>query len=154
MRLWRRLNQEVNSEKKEILVVDDELLIRDLLYDFLTSHGYIVRLAENGQKALEVIDKHNIQTALVDLKMPKMDGLQFTSILYEEKPHIPVIIMTAYPSMDSAIESIRNGVFDYIVKPFKMNNILDILIKAVKEFKFRMKVGNSRNKNSANKAVK
>lgn len=131
----------MNAEKIEILVVDDEILIRDLLYDFFTSQGHSVHLAENGKKALEIIDTLSFQVALIDLKMPGIDGLQVTSVLSQKMPQIPVIIMTAYPSMDSAIDSIRKGVYDYIVKPFKMTELYDIVQKAFEEHKARLKSG-------------
>jgi len=150
MRSGRHLNQEMPSEKVEILVVDDELLIRDLLYDFFTSQGYIVHLAENGRKALEMIDEINFQIAILDLKMPEVDGIQVTSVLYQKKPYIPVIIMTAYPSIDSAIESIRKGVYDYIIKPFKMSELLIIVEKAIEEYQFRTKSGHSKTKVKTN----
>jgi two-component system phosphate regulon sensor histidine kinase PhoR len=117
----------------EILVVDDELLIRDLLYDFFSTQGYVVHLAENGKQAQELIDRVDIQVILLDLKMPVMDGIELASIIARKKPQIPVIIMTAYPSMDSAIECIRKGVYNYIVKPFKMAELYQIVKDATHE---------------------
>lgn len=124
-----------------VLVVDDELLIRDLLFDFLTSQGYNVHLAENGKKAVEMLDGIDFQVALVDLKMPEIDGVEFTSILQQRRPTIPVIIMTAYPSMNSAIESIRNGVFDYLIKPFKIAELSDTVSLAIAEYRARTESG-------------
>lgn len=135
-----RSNHDKNT-KAEILVVDDELLIRDLLFDFLSSQGFTAHLAENGRKAIEMIDNIKFQVALVDLKMPEMDGIEFTGYLHKAKPEIPVIIMTAYPSMDSAIESIKNGVYDYIVKPFKIANLFEIIKNAICEYEMRIKSG-------------
>jgi len=140
----------MQSEKVEILVVDDELLIRDLLYDFFTSQNYIVHLAENGRKALDMIDNINFQIAIIDLKMPEVDGIQVTSVLYQKRPHVPVIIMTAYPSLDSAIESIRKGVYDYIIKPFKMFDLLKIVKKGIDEYRFRIQNGYSKSKVKTN----
>ncbi len=144
------MNPEMQSEKVEILVVDDELLIRDLLYDFFTSQNYIVHLAENGRKALDMIDNINFQIAIIDLKMPEVDGIQVTSVLYQKRPHVPVIIMTAYPSLDSAIESIRKGVYDYIIKPFKMFDLLKIVKKGIDEYRFRIQNGYSKSKVKTN----
>jgi len=144
------LNPEMQSEKVEILVVDDELLIRDLLYDFFTSQNYMVHLAENGRKALDMIDNINFQIAIIDLKMPEVDGIQVTSVLYQKRPHVPVIIMTAYPSLDSAIESIRKGVYDYIIKPFKMFDLLKIVEKGIDEYRFRIQNGYSKSKVKTN----
>lgn len=133
----------MQAEKSSIMVVDDEILIRDLLFDFLTAKGAEVHLAENGKKAMELIEQCDFQVALIDLKMPEIDGLEVTSALCRKKPQVPVIIMTAYPSMDSAIDSIRQGVFDYIVKPFKIAELFEILSKALAEYEFRVKSGYS-----------
>lgn len=130
-----------HNSKGTILVVDDELLIRDLLFDFLSSRGFTVHLAENGRIALDMIANTNFQVALVDLKMPEMDGIEFTTHLHRMRSEIPVIIMTAYPSMDSAIESIRNGVFDYIVKPFKIAGLFEVIKSAIREHEMRIKSG-------------
>jgi DNA-binding NtrC family response regulator len=135
------LNTNKPKIQPAILVVDDELLIRDLLFDFFSSQGFMIHLAENGKKAVEKIDSIEFQVALVDLKMPEMNGAEFTSILHKRKPQIPVIIMTAYPSMNSAIESIKNGVFDYIVKPFKIADLFETVKLAVKENKERVASG-------------
>jgi DNA-binding NtrC family response regulator len=130
-----------HNDRPAVLVVDDELLIRDLLFDFFTSQGYAIHLAENGKKAAEMLESVNFQVALIDLKMPEMDGVELTAILHRRKPQIPVIIMTAYPSMNSAIESIRSGVFDYIVKPFKIADLFETVKSAVKEYQIRVKSG-------------
>ncbi|MDF1543616.1 MAG: response regulator [bacterium] len=108
---------------KSILVVDDELLIRDLLYDFFNSQGWKISVAENGQKALEVLEEQKIDLVLTDLKMPTMDGMTLTKRLKEIYPDMPVVVMTGYPSVDSAIEAIHQKVSDYIVKPFNINKL-------------------------------
>jgi two-component system response regulator AtoC len=124
-------------ENIEILVVDDELLTRDLLYDFLSSENYTVHLAEDGKKAISMIDEVDFKVALVDLKMPEIDGLEVASVLSEKKPYVPVVIMTAYPSVDSAVESIKKGIFDYIIKPFNISQLSKIISKAVNEYMIR-----------------
>ncbi len=134
------MNQD-KLNKSGVLVVDDELLIRDLLFDFLTSEGYNVHLAENGKKAVAMLDSIEFEVALVDLKMPEIDGVEFTGILQQRLPSIPVIIMTAYPSMNSAIESIRNGVFDYLIKPFKIAELSEAVGKAISEYRARTESG-------------
>lgn len=125
------------AEDIEILVVDDELLIRDLLYDFLSSKGYTVHLAEDGKKALSVIDELDFKVALIDLKMPEIDGLEVADVLSEKKPYVPVVMMTAYPSVDSAVEAIKKGIFDYIIKPFNISQLSKIINKAVNEYMVR-----------------
>jgi len=135
------LKAEMQAENAQILVVDDELLIRDLLYDFFTSQGYKVHMAGDGKEAFKIINEVSFQVALVDLKMPEVDGIQVVSELKRKKPEVPIIIMTAFPSMDSAIESIRKGVFNYIVKPFKMTELAETVKSALNEAKYRMERG-------------
>lgn len=131
----------MQAENVEILVVDDELLIRDLLYDFLSSLGYKVLIAGNGKEALEIVDNSKLQVALVDLRMPEVDGMQVVSELKRKKPEVPVIIMTAFPSMDSTLEAIQKGVFNYIIKPFKMTELAETVKSAVSEAKYRIERG-------------
>jgi len=109
--------------ENSILIVDDELLIRDLLYDFFVSQGWQPSMAENGQKAMEILENQKVDLVLTDIRMPEMDGLELTSEIRQRYPDIPVIIMTAYPSVESAVEALRNRVSDYITKPFNINKL-------------------------------
>lgn len=111
------------SQRRSILVVDDELLIRDLLYDFFKDHGWDISIAENGEKAMEVMRAKNVDLVLSDVKMPQMDGLDLSRKLRESYPKVPVVLMTGYPSVDSVIDALRNKVVDYIVKPFNINQL-------------------------------
>ncbi len=114
-------------EQHTILVVDDELLIRDLLYDFFNSQGWDIKVAENGERALEIVESEKIDLILTDLKMPIMDGMELTKQIKENHPDLPVIVMTGYPSVDSAVEALRNKVADYIVKPFNINQLYKVV---------------------------
>jgi DNA-binding NtrC family response regulator len=136
------------DSKNQILVVDDELLIRDLLHEFFTSQGFVVHLVMNGQAAKEIIDQVDFQTVILDLKMPINSGLEVAAHLNLKKPMVPIIIMTAYPSIDSAIESVRKGIFDYLVKPFKLADLHEVVKRAVREYDFRLKCGYSRTLNN------
>jgi DNA-binding NtrC family response regulator len=115
-----------------ILVVDDELLIRDLLYDFFSGQGWQISVAENGEKALDILQDKNIDLVLTDIKMPEMDGLTLTSHMREKFPSIPVVVMTGYPSIDTAIQAIRSKVADYIVKPFNINQLYKVIEEQLK----------------------
>jgi two-component system response regulator AtoC len=108
-------------DKYRILVVDDELLIRDLLYDFFMSQGWDIVIAEGGQKAVEYLKNQKFDVVLTDLKMPEIDGMDLTGRIRNLYGDLPVIIMTGYPSLDSAVEALRYKVDDYIVKPFNVN---------------------------------
>ena len=114
-------------EKPSILVVDDELLIRDLLYDFFTGQGWNISIAESGEKALEILRANKIDLVLTDIKMPEMDGLTLTSRVKETHPDLPVVVMTGYPSVDTAVTALRHKVEDYIIKPFNINKLYKLI---------------------------
>lgn len=116
-------------QQRSILVVDDELLIRDLLYDFFRDQGWDISIAESGEKALEILRSKEVDLLLTDLKMPNMDGLALTTEVQRSHPEMPVVIMTGFPSVDSAVTALRQKVSDYIIKPFNINE----LYKTVKE---------------------
>ena len=116
-----------------ILVVDDELLIRDLLYDFFSSRNYEIILAESGTKALDVLGAEDVDLILTDLKMPDMDGLEMIKKAGADKNGPPVIIMTGFPSIESAIEAIRLKVADYIIKPFNINRLFESIESVLEE---------------------
>lgn len=110
-----------------ILVVDDELLIRDLLYDFFSGHGWDIAVAESGQKALEILRNRRVDLVLTDIKMPEMDGLTLASEVRENHPDVPIVVMTGYPSVDTAVTALRAKVADYIIKPFNINQLFKTL---------------------------
>lgn len=116
-----------------ILVVDDELLIRDLLYDFFTGQGWSISVAENGERALEILNSKKIDLVLTDIKMPEMDGLALTEELRQSRPDLPVVLMTGFPSVDSAVTALRQRVVDYVIKPFNINQLYKTLDAALRE---------------------
>ncbi|MCP4683892.1 MAG: response regulator [bacterium] len=114
-------------EKPSILVVDDELLIRDLLYDFFTGQGWSISVAENGEKALEVLNEKPVDLILSDIKMPEMDGLTLASRVRQSHPDLPVVLMTGFPSVETAVSALRNRVEDYVIKPFNINQLYKLI---------------------------
>ncbi|MCP4705554.1 MAG: response regulator [candidate division Zixibacteria bacterium] len=110
-------------ERKNILVVDDELLIRDLLYDFFSEKNWIVSVSDSSSKALEILKTRRFDLALIDLKMPEIDGLELITSIKARYPTLPIVIITAFPSFDSAIEALRLKIDDYITKPFNINKL-------------------------------
>lgn len=109
--------------KIKILVVDDELLLRDVLYDYLNRQGYDVTLAQDAEKALELSDSYTPDIALLDIKLPRISGIELTQTLKKKFPDLPIIIMTGYPSLDTAINAMQNGANEYIVKPFRLDEL-------------------------------
>ena len=135
------MKKDKNTKRIELLVVDEELLIRDLLYEFFTAQGFKVHLARDYRNALEILDHIDFQIALIDLNRSRDHYLELAGKINELKPYAPVVVMTAHPSTDSAIQSMRNGVLDYIVKPFKIEDVYEIMMKAYDEHIIRMKRG-------------
>jgi DNA-binding NtrC family response regulator len=105
-------------KKVKVLVVDDEAIVRESLRDWLIDVGYQVFTAENGPKALEIIEKERLGIVITDLVMPGMDGIEMMERAKEIQPDIEVIIITAYASIPTAIAAMRKGAYDYIEKPF------------------------------------
>jgi len=106
------------KKKAKVLVVDDEVIIRDSLRDWLTDANYQVFTAENGAKALEIIQQQGLRIVIADLVMPGMDGIELMKRAKEISPNVEVIIVTAYGSIPTAITAMRGGAYDYIEKPF------------------------------------
>ncbi len=107
------------SEK--ILVVDDEDPIRDLCGRVLSRQGYEVHFASDGKEALKKIEEHEFGLAVVDIKMPNMDGLSLLKAIKQRYNQPEVLMMTGYPSIETASEAIKSGIFSYIVKPFNLD---------------------------------
>jgi DNA-binding response OmpR family regulator len=104
------------SQGTRILMVDDEASIRLTLSTLLQRAGYDVITAEHGQEAIELLERHSIDLLLVDLKMPGIDGMQVVAAARVRQPDIAIIVLTGHGSMESAIEGLHQGVFDYLLK--------------------------------------
>jgi DNA-binding response OmpR family regulator len=111
------------TTKPKLLIVDDELLIRDLLYDYFKSRDYDIAVAESAQGALAQIEDSHFDTITLDLKMPDMDGLELATKIRATDVNVPIIVMTGYPSMETAIEAIRRRADDYFIKPFNLKQM-------------------------------
>lgn len=105
-------------------MVDDEKIIRDGCRRVLAGKGYDVLTAEDGQTALAMIGREPLDTVLLDLKMPKMDGERVLEIMRAQNPDIPVIIITGHGTIDTAVECMKNGAYDFITKPFQVDQFL------------------------------
>src|SRR5918995_5194368 len=114
-----------------VLVIDDEEVMRDILGTLLEREGYSVRLAANGQEGLDLARSLPFDAVIVDVMMPGIDGLQVLDELKKHDDELPVLMITAYASMESAISAMKKGAFDYITKPFKNDEVLVVLQNAI-----------------------
>ncbi len=145
--------------KRKILVVDDEEKICQVLSDILTKQGYLVTCARNGQEALtKPIQEFSL--IITDLKMPKMNGLEVLKMAKRISPDIMVIMITAFGSTKTAVEAMKQGAYDYITKPFELDEISMVVSKALqvqseiqKEAKFDEMIGNSQGINQVHRLI-
>lgn len=121
------------KSKANVLVVDDEVEILKILEKILAENGYNVLKAQNGAEALRVARKSDIKLALVDIKLPKINGIELLGRFKKVSPDLIVIMITAYGTLKTAIEAMRLGAYDYITKPFDLNFIVSIVEQALEE---------------------
>lgn len=115
----------------KVLVIDDERSIRNTLKEILEFEKYQVELAEDGMKALELLKNTDYDVVLCDIKMPGMDGIEVLQKVEELKPDTPVVMISGHGNIDTAVESIKKGAFDFIEKPLDLNRLLITLRNAM-----------------------
>lgn len=123
------------NESANILIIDDEESIRDSCSQVLKKEGYSVRAAEDGEKGLRAFKKEFFHLVFLDLKLPGIDGIEVLNNIKEENPETPIIIITGYASIESAVESMRRGAFDYLAKPFSPTELRIVANKALESRK-------------------
>jgi DNA-binding NtrC family response regulator len=117
--------------KGKILVVDDELVVRDSLEKWFTTEGYYARPVASAREALEAIQKEEFDVVLIDIKMPGTDGMELQNRLREIDPELILIIMTGYASVETAVQALKRGAYDYITKPFDPDELVHLIAKAL-----------------------
>ncbi len=123
--------------KEKILILEDEPNMRKTLSSILTEEGYISLETDKAKDGLKILSQENISLVVSDIKMPQMDGLQFLREVRSSGYDIPVILVTAYGSFDSAVEALRLGAYDYITKPFNPDAILYTIRRALEHRKLK-----------------
>ena len=116
---------------REILLVDDERSMRRVLTAALEKEGYQVHTASDGKEAVALLKECPVSIMISDIKMPRMDGMALLEHTLEHYPDLPVILITAHGTVDSAVEALKMGAFDYITKPFDLDDIRQITKKAL-----------------------
>jgi two-component system response regulator FlrC len=117
------MSEPMSEQTHKILIVDDEQNMRVALFEALSRNGHEVAVAENGQMALEMIARHPPDLVVTDIKMPEMDGLELLRRVKALRPELPVVIMTGFATVDTAVEAMKQGAFDYLLKPFPVEVI-------------------------------
>src|SRR5262245_19374107 len=114
-----------------ILIIDDERAIRKTLGEILSYEGYKIEEASDGEEGLKKFREKTFDVVLCDIKMPKLDGLEFLDKAREANPDVPIIMISGHGTIETAVEAVKKGAFDYISKPPDLNRLLITLRNAM-----------------------
>ena len=120
-----------SKDAARILVVDDERVIREILAEFLTLEGFSVHTVEDGEKALTELRLHPYDLLITDLKMPRLSGLQLLEKIESERLGVLTVLMTGFGTVETAIEAMKKGAYDYLLKPFKVEEVIHVVERAL-----------------------
>lgn len=126
---------ETDQAKYTILVVDDEFSVRDILSDVLEGEGYNIKTAEDGIEALHIIRREPPDLVITDMRMPRMGGMELLYQINNLRSKIITIMMTGFATVETAVEAIKKGAYDYIMKPFQFSDLLRVIEHAVEKQK-------------------
>ena len=121
-----------DARNGSVLIVDDEIDMVGVLHNFLEENGFVVVATLSARKALELMRAHNFDLLIADLIMPEMDGIELLNAAWEIDPDLIGIIMTGHGSTESAVDAMKAGAFDYLLKPFEFKMLLPICARAMK----------------------
>jgi response regulator RpfG family c-di-GMP phosphodiesterase len=121
------------EERPRVLVVDDEKFIREILAEFLGMEGYVVRTAEDGTSALTELSRSHYDLVISDLKMPRMGGMELLEAITRVAPNALTVIMTGFGTVETAIDAMKRGAYDYILKPFKVEEVTMIVQRGLEK---------------------
>lgn len=127
----------MTTEQIRILVVDDDEVTRGLLREVFAKQGYLTQLAASGEEAVRLLKKERFPVVVSDIRMLELDGMAVLREARKSDPSCSVILMTGFGSMDGAIGAIQEGAFDYISKPFKIDDLKSVVARAIKQFEAR-----------------
>jgi len=134
------------ARKISILIVDDEESVRDSLYNWFIEDGYHVESAESAMMALKILESESFDIILADIKMPGMDGLEMLRRIKLLKADSIVIVMTAFATVDTAVQALKDGAFDYVTKPFDPDDLSHLIRNASKQITLAEENENLRNR--------
>jgi len=124
---------QAHEERPRVLIVDDEKFIRDILADFLGMEGYSVRTAEDGAAALQELTHAHYDLIISDLKMPRMGGIELLEAIGQAAPNALTVIMTGFGTVETAIDAMKRGAYDYILKPFKVEEVIHVVQRGLEK---------------------
>lgn len=130
---------EKTENEKILLVEDEEYLLKSLEVFLKNETSYEILTASNGKMAIEIIDSQDIRLILTDLKMPEIGGIELMEYVKNKSLNIPVIAMTAFVSLNSTIEALRLGVYDYLIKPYEFDMVLVVISRAMEKIRLTKK---------------
>ena len=119
------------SGNVRILIADDEASLRLVLQTAINKVGYYVDTVKNGKEALHMAQENHYDVVILDIRMPEMDGLQAFYEIHKIKPNLPIILMTAFGSSETAVDAMKLGAYDYILKPFNLEEVKIIVNRAI-----------------------
>ncbi len=129
------------KERKKILVVDDEAGMRDMLSYELSAHGHEIAAAASGEEALGRIGKENFDLVICDIKMPRMGGLELLAAVKKAVPDLEVVMTTGYGTVETAVSAMKMGAYDFVQKPFNLDEILAVTEKALEKGEIKAMLG-------------
>jgi len=129
------IDSRATESRPRVLIVDDEKFIRDILADFLGMEGYAVRTAEDGAAALSELRSASYDIVISDLKMPRMGGIELLEQITTTAPNALTVIMTGFGTVETAIDAMKRGAYDYILKPFKVEEVIHVVQRGLEKQK-------------------
>ena len=124
-------------ENANILIVDDEFSVRDSLQNWFCKDGYAVTAADSAVEALKVMQRQRFDVALLDIKMPGMDGMELQERIHQIDPQVAVIMITAFASVDTAVRALKQGAFDYVTKPIDPDELSHLVLRTLEQRRLR-----------------
>src|SRR5262245_39636473 len=134
------------GERSKVLVVEDDERIRSLFEDTLATLGYQVTTASTGGQAIALIQGQLFDTVLCDIRMPEMDGLEILREIKRHDPSVEVVMVTGYPAVNTAVEALKLGAYDYLAKPVRLDELQHVMARLTERRLLRREVSSLRSR--------
>jgi len=124
-----------SENRGKVLLVDDDLDVLDAIFSLLEVSGYYVEPCSSGQEAVDILSKNSYETVLTDIRMPGMSGIELLDAIHHQDPEMPVILITGYADFSAIVDALKKKAFDLILKPYRSDNLLDSLDRAIRFYR-------------------